>query len=370
LLQARGELEALIDFSEDQHFDESPSELCASVAVQIRKLRRQIEAHVTNAVRGELLRNGISVALLGAPNAGKSSLLNRIVGREAAIVSQEAGTTRDVVEVGVDLSGWLVKLGDMAGLRRAGVVGSDVGAIEQEGIKRAKERALQSDVLIVVQDAAAEMDPEVTETTQRCINMGINVVIAINKIDQIAASETSKWIGKVQSVLNIPADRIFFISCKSDRASTADIEKHEDPGNIQKFIQGMIQTFQSMTTALIPDFDPDDAPPDPSIWQESLGATERQRVLLTECLSHLEAFLIAVRGGSEDDQHLDPTAPHPHSTLALEYPEHVDEGVDIVIAAESLRRAADTLARITGRGESGDVEEVLGVVFEKFCVGK
>lgn len=372
LLQARGELEALIDFSEDQHFDESPTELCASVAVQVRKLNRQIEAHVTNAVRGELLRNGISVALLGAPNAGKSSLLNRIVGREAAIVSQEAGTTRDVVEVGVDLGGWLVKLGDMAGLRRAGVVGSEVGAIEREGIKRAKERALQSDVLVVVQDAAADMDPEVTETTQQCIEQGINVVIAINKMDQIARPESSNWIRKVQSVLSVPADRIFFISCKQpDWTTSADTEKQKDPGNIQKFIQGMIQTFQSMTTALIPNFDADDTPPDPSIWQESLGATERQRVLLSECLSHLQAFLMAVYGSSHDDggKALDGTAPHPHSTLPVpeEYPDHVDEdeSVDIVIAAESLRRAADTLARITGRGEGGDVEEVLGVVFEK-----
>jgi tRNA modification GTPase len=110
----------LIDFSEDQHFDDSPALLCASVANQVRVLRVQMEAHVANAVRGELLRSGISIALLGAPNAGKSSLLNRIVGRDAAIVSQEAGTTRDVVEVGVDLGGWLVKIGDMAGLRRAG----------------------------------------------------------------------------------------------------------------------------------------------------------------------------------------------------------------------------------------------------------
>ena len=138
LLAARGELEALIDFSEDQHFDESPAQLCASVARQVQGLCTQIKAHVVNAVRGELLRNGISMALLGAPNAGKSSLLNCIVGREAAIVSQEAGTTRDIVEVSVDLGGWLVKIGDMAGLRRAGLVGPDiVGAVEQEGIKRA-----------------------------------------------------------------------------------------------------------------------------------------------------------------------------------------------------------------------------------------
>jgi tRNA modification GTPase len=336
LLQARGELEALIDFSEDQHFDESPAVLCASVADQVRALSVQMEAHVANAVRGELLRNGISVALLGAPNAGKSSLLNRIVGRDAAIVSQEAGTTRDVVEVGLDLGGWLVKIGDMAGLRRAGLVGADVvGAVEQEGIRRAKQRALESDVLIVVQDATAEMDPEVMETAKQCIDAGINVLVAMNKSDQLAVLDTARsaWTAKMKSILGLPNDRITFISCKESSTNTS---------NIPSFLTTLQDTFRSMTAALVPDSDPD-----PSIWQESLGATERQRLLLSECLDHLASFLSTV---SAD------TSPNGD--------EEMDE-VDIVVAAECLRSAADALARITGRGDSGDVEEVLGVVFEK-----
>ncbi|KAF1844933.1 tRNA modification GTPase mss1 mitochondrial precursor [Cucurbitaria berberidis CBS 394.84] len=343
LLQARGELEALIDFSEDQHFDESPAVLCASVAHQVRSLRVQMEAHVTNAVRGELLRNGISVALLGAPNAGKSSLLNRIVGREAAIVSQEAGTTRDIVEVGVDLGGWLVKIGDMAGLRRAGLVGADVvGTVEQEGIKRAKHRALESDVLIVVQDATTEMDPEVMDTAKQCVDLGINVIVAVNKIDQLEAINSAQeaWKAKLQSALGISPDRVCYISCKE--ASSPDA------GNLPSFLNTLLDTFKDMTSALVPDSEPD-----PSIWQESLGATERQRVLLTECLGHLETFL---------------TTAAPQATNSLPgvhvLGDEADE-VDIVVAAESLRSAAEALARITGKGESGDVEEVLGVVFEK-----
>jgi tRNA modification GTPase len=326
LLDARGELEALIDFSEDQHFDESPAVLCASVAEQVRALRAQMEAHIANAVRGELLRNGISVALLGA-----------------AIVSQEAGTTRDVVEVGLDLSGWLVKIGDMAGLRRAGLVGAQaVGAVEQEGIKRAKQRALESDLVIVVQDATAEMDPEVMETAKQCVDLGINVVVAVNKVDRLDGDESIKdaWHKRLQAVLGVATDRVAFISCNASTTTTAT-----DPGNIRLFLNTLLDTFKNMTAALVPDSDPD-----PGLWQESLGATERQRLLLSECLAYLETFLTAVT----------PRTLASEPTLTDE-----DDEVDIVVAAESLRSAAEALARITGRGESGDVEEVLGVVFEK-----
>ncbi|KAL1653564.1 mitochondrial splicing system protein [Didymella pomorum] len=345
LLAARGELEALIDFSEDQHFDESPAQLCASVADQVRVLRAQMEAHVANAVRGELLRNGISMALLGAPNAGKSSLLNRIVGREAAIVSQEAGTTRDIVEVSVDLGGWLVKIGDMAGLRRAGLVGAElVGAVEQEGIKRAKQRALESDVLVVVQDATAEMDPEVTETAKQCVSSGINVVVAVNKIDQLSSTPGAEdaWKANIHSTLGLPSSQISFISCVPASPHT------KDPGNIQSFLATLTRTFRAMTAALVPDSDPS-----PHIWQESLGATERQRILLEQCQAHLDAFLAAVT----------PELTEEHSAYGIE-PDAADD-IDIVLAAESLRSAAEALARITGKGEGGDVEEVLGVVFEK-----
>lgn len=343
LLLARGELEALIDFSEDQHFDESPTALCASVAEQVKVLRLEMEAHCENAVRGELLRNGISVALLGAPNAGKSSLLNRIVGRDAAIVSHEAGTTRDVVEVGVDIGGWLVRIGDMAGLRKAGLLGSQVvGAVEQEGIKRAKQRALESDVLVVVQDATTDMDTEVLETAKQCVDMGISVLVAINKCDQVPSIKAAEdsWITEIQQNLNIPPTDISFISCRDETSPHA--------GNMQSFLDVLLQTFQDMTTAIVPDADPD-----PSVWEESLGATERQRVLLSECITHLDTFMSAV------------SSTLPNQSTKQEPPDIEEEKVDIVVAAEALRAAAESLARITGRGESGDVEEVLGVVFEK-----
>jgi tRNA modification GTPase len=344
LLQARGELEALIDFSEDQHFDQSPLELCTSVANQIRLLRTHMEAHVANAVRGELLRSGISVALLGAPNAGKSSLLNRIVGREAAIVSQEAGTTRDVIEVGIDLGGWLVKIGDMAGLRKAGLLASNaVGIVEQEGIHRAKLRALDSDVVIVVQDATCEIDPEVADTVKQCIDAGIRIIAVINKTDRMDMVNSSPdvWKTRIEHTLGISQDQIALVSCKEAEMLHG--------GNLQSFLAMLQTTFEDMTSAIVPDFNSD---PDSSIWQESLGATERQRVLLSECLGYLQAFEATV---------------HPQTRLMHDAFVDTEPSVevDIVVAAELLRSAADSLARITGRGESGDVEEVLGVVFER-----
>ena len=159
---------------------------------------------------------------------------------------------------------------------------------------------------------------------------------------------SDKWNTIVQNHLGVPAERIHFISCRDAEESTRGLSSNKDPGRIQAFLHGLLGTFAEMTAALVPESDPH-----PSIWQESLGATERQRALLSECLSHLEAFLNAVQ--------------HPsHAQLGLDAEDADDaESVDIVVAAESLRLAADALARITGRGEGGDVEEVLGVVFEK-----
>lgn len=143
LLAARGELEALIDFSEDQHFDESPAELMRNVTSQIGPILQAIRRHQKGSRCGELLKRGIRISLLGPPNAGKSSLLNVIVDREASIVSEEAGTTRDIVEVSVDIGGYLCVFADTAGLRSP----SSIGGVEQEGIRRAKAKAKDSDLV-------------------------------------------------------------------------------------------------------------------------------------------------------------------------------------------------------------------------------
>lgn len=373
LLYARGELEALIDFSEDQHFDESTEELVSSVAAQVRDLQVQIKFHIQNASKGELLRNGIKVALLGAPNAGKSSLLNRVVGKEAAIVSTEEGTTRDIVDVGVDLGGWYCKLGDMAGIRAEGS-GTDspgrivIGAVEKEGIRRARERALQSDVVVVVvsleESANGQqrlfVEPEVLGAVNDCVKAEKCLVVAINKCDKLPVEERSGHLPQsLETAIStvfpaVPKERVFAISCKEAEIGLSSLSQ-SDPGHLQSFLRGLISTFEQIASPLGMDGD-NNGQYDISYWEDSLGVTHRQSSNLEKCLDHLEDFLSQTSSASPPADSL------PLSSMNGPFEE---AEIDIVTAAEHLRFAADMLAKITGKGESGDVEDVLGVVFEK-----
>ena len=114
-----------------------------------RELEAEIAAALADGGRGERLREGLVVAIAGPPNAGKSTLLNRIARREAAIVSPYAGTTRDVIEVHLDLDGWPVTLLDTAGIRETD------DPVEMEGVRRARERAAAADLVLWVVEATA-----------------------------------------------------------------------------------------------------------------------------------------------------------------------------------------------------------------------
>ena len=357
LLHARGELEALIDFSEDQHFDESPKQLLHAVANRIEHLRKQLLTNIRNAFRGELLRNGISVALIGAPNAGKSSLLNRIVKREASIVSKQEGTTRDVVEVGVDIGGFYCRFGDLAGLRKSSIGRGNIGEVEMEGIRRAKAHARDSDLIVLVLSMEdilhgkhTFINAEVEESLRSYDSESQRLVCVVNKSDlDRKPTAPMPLISKIKQHPALErlgakgALPLFVISCKEAKASQPDIQ---DPGGIQFLLDGLVHVFQGMTSPIHSGL------VDSSVWEQSLGATERQRLLLQECSRHLESFLAEVR--------------FPEDSSGYAQDRENEEDIDVVLAAEHLRSAADCLARITGNGEAGDVEEVLGVVFEKY----
>jgi len=152
ILGALAHIEAEIDFADE----DLPEGLAAGARQNIADLAAGMRAHLDDGFRGERVRDGYRIALLGAVNVGKSSLLNRLAGRPAAIVSTMAGTTRDVIEIRLDIEGLPVILADTAGLRES------ADFIEEEGVKRARERAVDADLRLVVLDGTklAEVDSE------------------------------------------------------------------------------------------------------------------------------------------------------------------------------------------------------------------
>jgi tRNA modification GTPase len=146
IIEALALVEARIDFSDEA---DVPKDLVEPALRAARQLRRDIAAALADSGRGERLRDGLVVAIAGPPNAGKSTLLNRLARREAAIVSPHPGTTRDVIEVHLDLDGYPVTLLDTAGIRD-----SD-DPVEREGVRRARERAAAADLILWVIDGSA-----------------------------------------------------------------------------------------------------------------------------------------------------------------------------------------------------------------------
>jgi tRNA modification GTPase len=148
LIRATAWAEAAIDFSDE----ELPADMLVRVHAAVREILEEIHRHLDDSARGETLREGLYLTVIGPPNAGKSSLVNALARRDVAIVAETAGTTRDIVEVRMDLGGYLVTLADTAGLRHA------AEAVEAEGVRRALARAKSADLVLLLLDGSAE-DP-------------------------------------------------------------------------------------------------------------------------------------------------------------------------------------------------------------------
>jgi tRNA modification GTPase len=147
LIEAQALVEAGIDFSDE---GDVPEKLLGPALATARTFRDEIAAALADENRGERLREGLVVAIAGPPNAGKSSLMNRLARRDVAIVTPHAGTTRDVIEVHLDLGGYPVTLLDTAGIRKT------ADPAEVEGVRRARERAHAADLVLWVTDATAD----------------------------------------------------------------------------------------------------------------------------------------------------------------------------------------------------------------------
>lgn len=172
IIEAMALAEAGLDFSDQ----DLPAGLEEGAGRRIERLGAAITAHLDDGRRGELVRDGLEIAILGPPNAGKSSLLNAIARRPAAIVAATAGTTRDVIEVRLDLDGYPVVLADTAGLREA------KDEIEAEGVRRALARAESADLKLIVLDGAVW--PKIADDVRRLIDS--NTMVVLNKIDLLA----------------------------------------------------------------------------------------------------------------------------------------------------------------------------------------
>jgi tRNA modification GTPase len=286
LVGAMAQLEAAIDFSDEP--DVAAGTLKTARA-EVEALVQAIARHLDDGHRGEMLREGLHVVLAGPPNAGKSSLLNALARRDVAIVSEEAGTTRDVIEVKLDLEGLPVVVSDTAGLREAREA---AGKVEQEGMRRTVARAREADLILWLIDITA---PPASVPAEIATKADRTLVIA-NKMDLLPSG-----------VLHPLPDGAIGISVRTGDGMDGLARR------ITAFVRARIG--ESETPAL---------------------TQARHRQQLERSVAPLRSFLGSPIG-------------------------------EVELRAEDLRRAAHALGRLTGRV---DVEDVLGEIFARFCIGK
>lgn len=171
LVHAAAELAAWVDYPEEDH----EAVFAAGLCTEIRSVRERLETLLRTAERGALVREGVLTAIVGRPNVGKSTLMNRLTGEETSIVTDEAGTTRDVVECRVDVGGVPLCLWDTAGLREA------CGKVEAAGVARARQRLERAQLVLAVFDSSAPIGEEDLSLLKELA--GRPAVAVLNKAD-------------------------------------------------------------------------------------------------------------------------------------------------------------------------------------------
>ncbi|KAJ1308708.1 hypothetical protein OPQ81_004399 [Rhizoctonia solani] len=299
IIRCRTLAEALIDFGEGEEIEDG---VWTQLIEKTTSLVTLIRSHLDDNRRGEILRSGVKLAIFGAPNAGKSSLLNYLAARPAAIVTPIAGTTRDVLEVSLDISGIPVRVSDTAGLRYLLDGDNDSNTVEQIGIERAKRAVEEADVRLCV--VSLEGLSSVGIDKQVSTLLTPDTAILFNKLDKAGPEDLERcrlifqdhrmWIGSVTN----------------------------DTG-MASFVEGIAQLLKEKFE-------------NGSSDEEPLITHARHRTHMEVAVQYLEASL----------------AYGPH---------------DLVFAAEELRYASQELGKVTG--DIG-IEDILDVLFSKFCIGK
>ena len=304
LLTCAAHCEAALDFGEEE--DISTDVVARDVLARVEALRETLQRHLDAPARGELIRRGVRVALVGAPNVGKSSMLNALAGRQAAIVSPHAGTTRDVLEVSLELGGYKVIVSDTAGLRET------EDDVEKLGIERALARVADADVVVALADASSD----VSDVNLSSVDLAHKDVITVwNKTDVLDESRT-RCLVEMENELVADGYEAARVSCL-----TGD--------GVDAFVTTLTRVVarKCAVDATASSIDDD---------TDALAITRsRHRVNLSRCVAALAAALAA--------------------------------DVPLELRAEELKSAARALARVTG---AYDVEDVLDVVFSDFCIGK
>lgn len=191
LVRQLAHVEAFLDFPDEDLPDDVLDELKASISA----LSGEITAHLADARRGERLRDGVSVAIIGPPNAGKSTLLNALAEREVAIVSEKPGTTRDILEAHLNLGGWPVVLVDTAGLRETD------DSVEQEGVRRARQRAAGADLVLTLCPAPLIPEPPRFESyrapdNELLTDVGPEVIRVVSQTDRSNLDLQTRFSGQ------------------------------------------------------------------------------------------------------------------------------------------------------------------------------
>lgn len=317
LIQALALVEARIDFSDEA---DVPQDLVTPALQIARALEGDIASVLAEGSRGERLREGVVVAIAGPPNAGKSTLLNRIARREAAIVSPYAGTTRDVIEVHLDLGGLPVTFLDTAGIRATD------DPVEREGVRRARARAAAADLVLWVVD------------TQNASHLnedhGGQVWLIRNKID-LQQGLTRR---------NEP-------SIQSTAKSEPRLQVNKPLGN--EVNKGLMQKSEIEFTF------------NESMFNVSAKTGEGLDVLLGALARHAEKLLAGAESALVTRERHRRALQDALAALRRALAPALSSREDLL--AEELRLAARALGRLTGRV---DIDDVLDVIFRDFCIGK
>ena len=404
LIQALALVEARIDFSDEA---DVPDNLVAPALAIARELETEIAAALADGGRGERLREGLVVAIAGPPNAGKSTLLNLLAKREAAIVSPYAGTTRDVIEVHLDLSGWPVTLLDTAGIRETD------DPVELEGVRRARERAGAADLVLWVVDAG---DPGTSQNAAASGAAKLTAVIPGRATDlgftrdrhsNLPRSAEADQGGAGPESITPAGDYGFRARPPSpfgvQRAPRNDGELADQPPSVPPtwLIRNKIDLIEGQNKRSeleLQSIRTSESIFDPNKSLKNMVKSELTRRNESGPTKNELMFTISAVTGEGFDQLLGQMARHAERFLAgaeqaVVTRERHRRALEEVVAAlrraqggelggedllaqellaqellaEELRIAARALGRLTGRV---DVEDILDVIFRDFCIGK